>query len=189
MSEVQWHLWEAFLGVYGTYKYKKYKIRRATGPRRVRSRKSFISLFLVLEIAYSARKGGSLGALSSTNDPPFTAKSLQSRPWSDFYWFLDDPKRHQKINDFSNHQKSSKIVESIDPGAPRISFWTKKHNFWDPFWHWFFDFFRKWQKCKISEEYNAKRGSEPSKSFDFHIDFTSNVHVFSKPPSGDHFWF
>ena len=52
------------------------KIRRATGPRRVRSRKSFISLFLVLEIAYSARKGGSLGGpvehqRSVFHDKPF----------------------------------------------------------------------------------------------------------------------
>jgi len=33
-------------------------------------------------------------------------------------------------------------------------------------------FFRKWRKCVISEEYNAKHGSEPSKAFDFRIDFS-----------------
>ena len=32
--------------------------------------------------------------------------------------------------------------------------------------------FQKIQKCEISEEYNAKRGSEPSKTFDFRIDFS-----------------
>ena len=46
---------------------------------------------------------------------------------------------------------------------------------------------RKGRKCKISEEYNAKRGSEPSKFIDFRIDFSSKFHAFSKPPSGDHF--
>ena len=34
------------------------------------------------------------------------------------------------------------------------------------------------QKCEISEEYNAKRGSEPSKTFDFRIDFSLNFDVF-----------
>ena len=38
------------------------------------------------------------------------------------------------------------------------------------FFHYFFNICRKWQKCEISEAYNAKRGSEPSKTFDFHID-------------------
>ena len=132
-------------------------------------------------------KAAPWGALSSTNDPPFTAKTLQSRWWTDFNWFFDDPKRHQKINDFSNHQKWSKRVESIDPGAPKISFWTKNDNLRHPFLHCFFAIFRKWQKCKISEEYNAKRGSEPSKTFDFRIDFSCNFHVFSEPHPRGHF--
>ena len=46
--------------------------------------------------------------------------------------------------------------------------------------HQNFDIFRKWRKCKKSEEYNAKRASKPSKTFDFHIDFSSKVHAFSK---------
>ena len=57
--------------------------------------------------------------------------------------------------------------------------------FWHGFWHNFgaffnqtFNFFREWRKCVISEEYNTKRASEPSKTFDFRIDFSSNVHVF-----------
>ena len=33
---------------------------------------------------------------------------------------------------------------------------------------------------RISEEYNAKRGSEPSKCIDFSIHFPSNFHVFSE---------
>ena len=44
-----------------------------------------------------------------------------------------------------------------------------------------FRFFRKGRKCKISEEYNAKRGSEPSKIMDFGIDFSFNFHVFPNP--------
>ena len=35
------------------------------------------------------------------------------------------------------------------------------------------------QKCKISEEYNAKHGSEPSKTFDFRVEFSSGLYVFS----------
>ena len=35
-----------------------------------------------------------------------------------------------------------------------------------------FSFFQKWRKCEISEEYNAKRGSEPSKSSHSGIDFS-----------------
>ena len=64
------------------------------------------------------------------------------------------------------------MAESIDPWAPKVAFWIKEHDFGPPFWHRFFDFFRKWQKCEISEEYNAKRGSEPSKTFDFRMDFS-----------------
>ena len=73
------------------------------------------------------------------------------------------------------------MAESIDPWAPKVAFSIKIHDFWAPFWHRFFDFFRKWQKCEISEEYNAKRGSEPSKTMYFCIDFSSNFHVFSNP--------
>ena len=64
-------------------------------------------------------------------------------------------------------------------------------NFWRSFWHRFLnilDFSRKWQKCEISEEYNAKRGSDPSKTFDIRIDCSSNFHVFSEPPPRVHFW-
>ena len=109
-------------------------------------------------------------------------------PRLDFYRFFDDPERHRKNNDFSNPQKSTKMAESIDPGAPKVRFWSKDLYFWAPFWHRFFDFFRKRRKCVISEEYNAKRGSEPSKTFDFCIVFSLNFHVFSEPPSRDHFW-
>ena len=49
------------------------------------------------------------------------------------------------------------------------------------FFHQNFDsIIRKWRKCEISEEYNAKRASKPSKTFDLHIDFSSKLHVFSK---------
>ena len=34
---------------------------------------------------------------------------------------------------------------------------------------------------RISEEYNAKRGSDPSKTADFRIDVSLIVHVFSEP--------
>ena len=42
----------------------------------------------------------------------------------------------------------------------------------------FLNVFQKWRKCEISEDYNAKRGSEPSKSSDVCIDFSLNFHVF-----------
>ena len=131
---------------------KPSKIRRATGPRRVRSRKSFISLFLVLEIAYSARKGGPWGPQSSTNDPSFTAKSFKISPWIDFKRIFDAQKRHPKINDFWNPQKSTKMVESIDPWVPKLRFWHQKAAFWHTCWHCFFIVFPKWRKCEISED-------------------------------------
>ena len=64
------------------------------------------------------------------------------------------------------------MVESIDHWAPKVAFWIKIHDFWSPFWHRLFHFFRKGRKCEISEEYNAKRGSEASKTFDFRIVFS-----------------
>ena len=42
------------------------------------------------------------------------------------------------------------------------------------------DIIRKWRKYEISEEYNAKRASEPSKTFDFRFEFSSTFVVFSK---------
>ena len=52
----------------------------------------------------------------------------------------------------------------------------------------FFNYFQKLRKYEINEEYNAKRGSEPSKTLDCCIDFSLNFCVFSKPPSRAHFW-
>ena len=72
------------------------------------------------------------------------------------------------------------MVESIDHWAPKVAFWIKIHDFWSPFWHRLFHFFRKGRKCEISEEYNAKRGSEPSKTFDFRIDVSLKFDVFSE---------
>ena len=46
-----------------------------------------------------------------------------------------------------------------------------------------FLFFRKWRKCEISEEYNAKHASEPSKTSHIRIHFSFNFHVFSRTPS------
>ena len=70
------------------------------------------------------------------------------------------------------------MVESIDPWVPKLRFWHQIAAFWHQFWHRFFNLFPKWRKCEISKEYNAKRGSEPSKTFDFRIDFSLNFHIF-----------
>ena len=105
-----------------------------------------------------------------------------------FYRLFDPPNRHRKINDFSNPQKSTKVSFSIEPLAPKDRFFINNYDFWPPFLHRFFDFFQKWRKCEISEEYNAKRGSEPSKTSHFRLAFSSNFHVFSKTPSRGHFW-
>ena len=80
------------------------------------------------------------------------------------------------------------MAKSIDPGAPKVGFWSKNLYFWVPFWHRFFDFFRKRRKCVISEEYNAKRASGPSKTFDFRIGFSLIFHVFSEASPKEHFW-
>ena len=75
----------------------------------------------------------------------------------------------------------------VSPGVRRSTLCV--HNdFRPPILARFFDFFRKWQKCEISEEYNAKRGFEPLKSFDFRIDFSLFFHIFSGTPPGPHFF-
>ena len=100
---------------------------------------------------------------------------------------FDAQKRYPKIDNFWNPQKSTKMVESIDPWAPKLRFWHQKSAFWHQIWHRFFSLFPKLRKCEISEEYNAKRGSEPSKTFDFRIDFSLFFNDFSEPPSKDNF--
>ena len=114
------------------------QIRRATSPGRVRSRKSFLSLFLVLENAYSARKGGPWGPQSSTNDVPFTAKSFKITPWTDF----TGQKRHPKTNDFWNPQKSTKISTR---GRQSLGLGTKKLPFGI---HFGIDVSISFEKCK-----------------------------------------
>ena len=104
-----------------------------------------------------------------------------------FYRFWDVPKLHRKITFFLNFPKSSKVLFWVELVMPGDRFSIQKYDFWHPFWHPFFDFFQKWRKCEISEEYNAKRGSGPSKPSHFRIDFPSNFHVFSRPHSGGHF--
>ena len=86
-------------------------------------------------------------------------------------------KRHRKNIPFGAASKSSqRPPEGPKALAPR-AIWLLRS-----FLHWFFDFFfQKWRKCEISEAYNAKRGSEPSKTFHFRIVFSSNFHVFPKP--------
>ena len=133
--------------------------------------------------------------------PPWEPWSPKCSPWwrvaalmaalrrsmVDFHRFFDHPNRHRKNGDFSNPQKSNKMNESIYPFALKDLFSMKKHDFRHPFLAPFFDFFRKWRKCEISEEYNAKRGSEPSKNTHFGIDISWIFHVFSQPPSKGHF--
>ena len=61
------------------------------------------------------------------------------------------------------------------------------NDFRPPFWDRFFDIFPKWRKCEISEEYNAKRDSEPSKSIDCWCRLSIVFLFFSEPPSTGHF--
>ena len=82
-----------------------------------------------------------------------------------------------------------KLEKSMPKGNPKVvHFGSKNTTLGILFCIDFSMFFRKWQKCEISEEYNAKRGSEPSKTFDFRIEFSIHFNVFSEPPSRDHFW-
>ena len=149
--------------------------------------------FFIIPVFYLpiyARAGRAWGHLGRKMVPPSECRCPRRRPWHprlDIYGFFEDPKRHRKNEDFSNPPKSTKMALSIDPGASKARLLIKKLDFWPPFWHRFFDFFQKWRKCEISEEYNAKRGSEPSKTFHFRIVFSSNFHVFSEPPPGGHF--
>ena len=131
--------------------------------------------------------------------PKWTTKLTQSaaKPMSKTNTFVDSvlpriscvlaSENGGQIDVFSNFQKSTKVRFSVEPVTPKDRFFIQKYDFWHPFWHLFFDFFQKWRKCEISEEYNAKRGSGPSKTFHFRIDFPSNFHVFSRPHFGGHF--
>lgn len=70
------------------------------------------------------------------------------------------------------------MAESIDSWGLKVVFNPKMKICGIPFCIDFLDFVLKWRKCEISEEYNAKRGSEPSKRIDFRIDFSYLFHVF-----------
>ena len=76
-----------------------------------------------------------------------TFSSLEA-PRLDFYRFFGTPNRHRKIDVFSNPQKSTKVSFSIEPLAPKDRFFIKKYDFWPPFWHRFFDFFKNCESVK-----------------------------------------
>ena len=88
----------------------------------------------------------------------------------------------------STSSKMSQKVEFIEPGVLKDRLWTKRHHFLGPLLHCFFNFSRKRRKCVISEEYNAKRGSRPSKCDHFSIQKSLIFNVFVRVPPGVHFW-
>ena len=152
------------------------KFAGPTAQRRVRI---FFSIFIVFSLYFFDNWPPPWGHRSPEacvrrvcGEPPVAPFSALEAPRLDFFRFFGPPNRHRKINVFSNPQKSTKVSFSIDPLALKDRFFIKKSDFWLPFWHRFFNFFQKWRKCEISEEYNAKRGSEPSQIVDFRIDFT-----------------
>ena len=103
------------------------------------------------------------------------------RPTRRFLTIFGHYRATQKNRDFSNRLKPVEVAESIDRGASKAHFFIKKQVFWEPIWLHFFVFFQKLRKCEISEEYNAKRASEPSKTFHFGIDVSSHFRCFSEP--------
>ena len=131
------------------------------------------------EEAYLPLKGGTLLApgSASANSP----RAPAGLPWDEFNQLFDDSKRHRKITDFSNPQKTYKVIESTAFLTSKEGFSCKNHDFWVPFCYRFLPVLGKWQKCVISEEYNAKRVSEPSKNSKNRIDFSLNLHAFLKP--------
>ena len=114
---------------------------------------------------------------ASANSP----RAPAGLPWDEFNQLFDDSKRHRKITDFSNPQKTYKVIESTAFLTSKEGFRCKNHDFWVPFCYRFLPVLGKWQKCVISEEYNAKRVSEPSKNSKNRIDFSLNLHAFLKP--------
>ena len=70
---------------------------------------------------------------------------------------------------FKNPQK---LQNQSTLGRPRSHLKPKAITFGFHFGIDFSTFCRKGRKCEISEEYNAKRGSEASKTFDFRIVFS-----------------
>ena len=130
------------------------------------------------------------GHVGGGSPPPHTTRggSMMSKPPGGAQESIFQTSvRFKKTADFSNRQERPKTMQSIEPWASRERFLIKKHDFRPPFLGRVFDFFRKLRKCEISEEYNAKRPSEPSKTSHFRIDFSSNFHVFSEPPPRGHF--
>jgi len=77
--------------------------------------------------------------------------------------------------------------QKLDPGGFMGRFGSKKHVFWCPFWHRFFNIFQKWRKCVISEEYNVFRGSGPWKSDPILIQNMLNSRIWFKHLPGDNF--
>ena len=67
-------------------------------------------------------RSGSLGPQPSTNEPSLTSKGSPGRPRSVFFYFLGAQERHQKIYDFSDQQKSSKMTRQGDPGPSKGGF-------------------------------------------------------------------
>ena len=79
-----------------------------------------------------------------------------------------------------NLQKSTKMTLSIEPLVLGDRFLMKKLDFRRHCLRWFFDcFFQKGRKCEIGEEYNVKRGSEPSKPLIFALIFHKLFMLFS----------
>ena len=74
----------------------------------------------------------------------------------------------QKSMIFGILKNPPKLLNQSTRGRQSLGFGTKKLPF-NINIGIEFPFFPKLQKCEISEEYNAKRGSEPSKTFDDRI--------------------
>ena len=98
---------------------------------------------------------------------PRPQRSLPGSPRGSILSIFYHPRSTSKKQRFFESPKNGPNGKINRPWRVQGSVWDQKTRLSRSFWHRFFDFFKKRRKCEISEEYNAKRGSEPSKTFHF----------------------
>ena len=85
---------------------------------------------------------------------------------------------------FWHRTKTSKKANTINALAPLARKLSQKQDFWPPFSHRFFDFFKNLQKHVWSLQFHTFNGFRPSKTSHFPIKISLIFYVFSKPLPG-----
>ena len=161
-------------------------IRRANGPRRVRTSFSILDHFsLVCSLIIGRWPGGPDPPEACMRPPTLHLFSTLEAPRFDFYRFSDPPNRHRKSKFLRTLKNRPRWINQSTLLRPRNGFLLKNKTSGVPFGFHFC--LMKWQKCQISEAYNAKRGSEPLNTLCFRIDFSLHFHFFGDSTFWGHF--